>query len=73
MPQASLPRAARPLVLGSFRPIGLKVEMLFLFPKKPDITISKLQKSYTPSSTGGGRWWCVSPAIWAAIIPAQNR
>lgn len=49
MPQARLPWGSQPLVLGSFRPIGLRVEVMFLFPKKPDIVIPKLQeKSYTP-------------------------
>ena len=61
--QARLPWGYWPLVLGSFRPLGLKVEVLFLFPKTPGISVSELQeKNYTPWSAGGGRWCFVKAA-----------
>lgn len=73
VPQACVPWRSQPLVLGSFRPIDLNVEMLFVFPKALVISISKLQeKSYTPWPVGGGRWCLVSPATWTAVTPPQG-
>lgn len=69
VPQACPSRGSWPLVLGSFRPIDLKVEVLFLSlnhltPPSPHC------RRVTHWSTGGGHRLFVSPATWAAITPA---